>query len=251
MTNEYPPPADGHPVHATPADGYPAQTTPADGHPVHATPADGYPVYAAPADGHPVYPPPADGYPVYPPPAGGYPVYAAPADGQSVYAGQPYPPPPMYPVYPPRPVNTRPGTMLAAGVLGFVQAGITGVPTFMLTLVLSSVQAVNPGAQLGLLWGAVVAQFVAFGLLIAGSVQMVAGTSRVMYLVAVTMEILLSVYWAVCMGLLFEDTSRVWSVLVGNQEIVFAVFYAVMPVIGLALAASSGPGEYVAARRSR
>jgi hypothetical protein len=165
--------------------------------------------------------------------------YPPPADGYPVYAGQPYPPPPMYPVYPPRPVNQRPGTMLAAGVLGFVQAGITAMPTIMLTLVLSSVETVDPDAQLGLLWGAVVVQFVAFGLLIAGSVQMVGGTSRVMYIVAVAMEILLSVYWAVCMGLLFEDTTRVWSVLVGNPVIVFAVFYAVMPVIGLALAASA------------
>jgi hypothetical protein len=176
----------------------------------------------------------------YPPPAHGYPVYA----------GQPYPPP-MYPMYPPMPVNTRPGTMLAAGVLGFVQAGITAAPTIMLTLVLSSVQAVDPSSHLGLLWGAVVAQFVGFGLLIAGSVQMVSGTSRAMYLVAVTLEILLSVYWAVCMGLLFEDTSKLWSVLVANPVILFAVFYAVIPVVGLCLAASNGPGEHLAARRAR
>jgi len=179
--------------------------------------------------------------------------YPPPADGYPVYAGQPYQPypPPMYPMYPPMPVNTRPGTMVAAGVIGFVQAGITAAPTIMLTLVLSSVQAVDPSSHLGLLWGAVVAQFVGFGLLIAGSVQMVSGTSRTMYLVAVALEILLSVYWAVCMGLLFEDTSRLWSVLVANPVILFAVFYAVMPVIGLCLAASNGPGEHVAARRAR
>lgn len=180
--------------------------------------------------------------------------YPPPPDGYPVYAGQPYPqpyppqyPPPMYPY----PVNTRPGTMVAAGVLGFVQAGVTAVPTLMLTLVLSSVQAANPGAHVDLLWGAVLAQFVGFGLLIAGAVQMVSGSSRTMYLVAVTLEILLSVYWAVCIGLLFNDTTKVWSVLVGNPVIVFAVFYAVMPVIGLCLAASTGPGEHLAARRAR
>ncbi|GAB3904941.1 hypothetical protein ACFQ1S_31980 [Kibdelosporangium lantanae] len=180
----------------------------------------------------------------YPPPADGYPVYA----GQPYQPYQPYPP---YPVYPPPPVNTRPGTMLAAGVLGFVQAGLTLAPTFVLMLVLSSVEAVNPQAHLDLLWGAVIAQFVGFGLLVAGSVQMVSGTSRAIYLVAVTLEILLSVYWAVCIGLLFEDTAKVWSVLVTNPVILFAAFYGVIPVIGLCLAASNGPGEHLAARRAR
>jgi hypothetical protein len=184
-----------------------------------------------------------DEHPQDPPPAG-YPVYAA--TGQPVPYG--YPPQqqpngyPVYPMYPPPYVlvqpDSRPGSLVAGGVLGYVQAGITAIPTIMLTFALTNMT--RHVARIELLWTADILQFVGIFLLILGSTQMVMATSRAVFIAGVLLEIGLTVYWAVCFGVLFEDAASWWS-MVGSQLIVFSLLFGILPVIGLILAVVAEP----------
>jgi hypothetical protein len=174
-------------------------------------------------------------------PGYGYP--QTPPAGQPVYAGQPYPQ--QQPGYGPAPIE-KPGAITGAAVLGFIQAGLTLISTIIFTMGLINAGSVTSG--LGEMWVVDIAQFAGVILLILGSVQLIGGTSRTMYLVATGLEIAVSLYWAIRFGALpTEGINAVENF--RNSLVVIAVGFVIMPVIGLILAAGSGPGRYIAAKQ--
>jgi hypothetical protein len=183
--------------------------------------------------------PPAPGYG----PPSGYP--QTPPGGQPVYAGQPYP---QGGGYGPAPIE-KPGTITGAAVLGFIQAGITLIATIILAMSLMNVSSVTTDG-LAEPWIVTIAQFVGVVLLIFGAVQLIGGSSRTLYLVATGLEVALSLYWAIRFG--SADALGISAVEnFRNSLILIAVGFAIMPVIGLILAAGSGTGNYIAAKRTR
>lgn len=136
----------------------------------------------------------------------------------------------------------KPGTVTGAAVLGYIQAGITLITTGIIFFGLVSTGGTVEGWLIGL------AQLAGIVLLIFGSVQLMSGTARTIYVAGAALEILISLYYLV----------RVLAVDTGGFEIaedvqgglaVIAVFFAIMPAIGLILALGSGTSEYLRMRR--
>jgi hypothetical protein len=176
-------------------------------------------------------------------PGYGYP--QTPPGGQPVYAGQPYPQ--QQAGYGPGPIE-KPGTITGAAVLGFIQAGLTLISTILLAVGLMNAQSI-PGASTGEPWAVTIAQFIGIVLLIVGAVQLLGGSSRGLFLIATGLEVALSLYWAIRFGL--TDTAGIEAIEnFRNSLIIIAVGFAIMPVIGLILAAGSGPGRYIQAKRA-
>jgi hypothetical protein len=189
--------------------------------------------------------PPVPGYGQQP----GYP--QTPPGGQPVYAGQPYPQGQGQNHgggYGQQAPLEKPGTITGAAVLGFIQAGITLIATIILAMGLMNAGSVTDG--LAEPWVVTIAQFVGVILLIFGSVQLIGGSNRNLYLIAVGLEIVISLYWAIRFGA--ADTAGLAAIEnFRNSLILIAVGFVIMPVIGLILAAGSGTGRYIAAKRGR
>ena len=184
--------------------------------------------------------PPGDEVPVYPSTPADNP-YASPQYGG--YPGYGYPPPPGYGFPPPGfgypavpPGERRPGTLLASAVLGYVSAGLLILAGILLFDGASLVHDIDK--QTGLSHDSVTtelvldgfADLVAAGLLIAGAVVMASGRrhGRVLYSFGAGIVIVESIYW---MARWADDLPYL---------IVYALLFAALSVVGLALAWTAG-----------
>lgn len=166
------------------------------------------------------------------PPAGSYAAYPQPGG---------YPPAPPYAsAYgPPAPGEGRPGTLLAAAVLGYVTAALLIVAGLLLAFSVSLLDDLLDGnsftAEFTL---ACLANFAAAGLLIGGSVAMTARnrTGRRVYTAGAATVLALTVYWL----------AR-WAASTGREVlVVYGLFFATLAAIGLALAYVGGAGRWLA-----
>jgi U5 snRNP spliceosome subunit len=203
-----------------------------------------------PRDEVPVYPStPADNpYAAGAPQYGGYPAplgygYPPPGYGYPPPPGYGYPPPPGYGYPPPGfgdtvvpPDERRPGTLLASAVLGYVNAGLLILAGILLFDGASLVHDIDQ--QSGLSHDSVTtelvldgfANLIAAGLLIAGSVLMTGGRppGRAVYSVGGGIVIVESIYW---MARWADELPYL---------IVYALLFAALAVVGLALAWTAG-----------
>jgi hypothetical protein len=200
----------GHPGgEPTPADPYqgPPRTAPY-------TP----PTYGSGQPGSPVYP--TAGYPAPQPPANPY--------AQMPPYGYGYPP-----GYGPQPGDGRPGTTIAAAVLGYVGGGLLILAGVLLFFGASFVTSIDNASgndhggfagQLSLLG---VVNLVAAGLLIAGSVSLTGRSARgrSMYSIGAAIVVVLSVIWTAW-----------WADRSGGGVVVYALLFAAIVIVGLCLA---------------
>lgn len=201
--------------------GYPQ--TPGQGQPAQGYPQS--PPYGQPAQPYTQAPPsPPYGQPAPAYPYGGMP--AAPAE----YSSGPIP---------------RPGTVTAAAVLNYVQAGITLVPTVLFLSILVGLEA--GAGDAGLLWIAVVAQAIGAALLIVGGVQIMGGKARSFMIAGTALEIAISLYWVTMFAI---QTRGVEGAQYGTGMVVaFAIFFAIMPAISLILSLGAGTTQFLQSRR--
>lgn len=147
---------------------------------------------------------------------------------------------PANPAYRQNPLTTvRPGSATAAAVLGFVQAGLTLCTTIVILFVLASVPATVDTGELTLAWIVTIAQAAGAGMLIYGSVQLLGGVDRMIYLVAAGIEVAICLYYLV--RILSADVSDTLPSTVDGRPAlaVFPILFAAMPVVGLGLAATA------------
>jgi hypothetical protein len=136
--------------------------------------------------------------------------------------------------------TTRPGTVTAAAVLDFVQAGITLISSIIMMTVLGAVtSAANDESLAGidvdegmltLFWVLTVAGIIGAGLLIWAGVKALSGTAGNLMMIANGLQIVLGVVWLV-MGA------------------TIAIAFVIMPIIALVLS-MQGPAKQFAASRA-
>lgn len=216
-----------------PGGGYPQQSGGYPQTPGQGQPAQGYP------QGPPQSPPygqPAQGYPQSPPQ--GYP------QAQGYGAGMPSAPA----EYSAGPIP-RPGTVTAAAVLGYVQAGITLIPTvLMFGGAVSSDSGAAADAAVG--WILVLAQLAGAALLITGGVQIMGGKSRTLMLVGAGLEIAISLFWIIRFAAI--DSGGIDIIDQGKGVIIgFAIFFAIMPAISLIMSLGANTTQFLQSRRGQ
>jgi hypothetical protein len=136
---------------------------------------------------------------------------------------------------------TRPGTVTAAAVLSFVQAGITLICTIILMIGLGAITAASndetiagldvDGGMLALLWVAAIVALAGAGLLIWAGIKALSGTSGNLMLIANGLQIALCVFW-----------------LTQNGGII-AILLAVMPIIALVMMLGGPAKQFEASKR--
>lgn len=137
---------------------------------------------------------------------------------------------------------TRPGTVTAAAVLDFVQAGITLISSIiMMTVVGAVTSAANDESlagididegMLALFWVLTIAGIVGAGLLIWAGVKALAGTSGNLMMIANGLQIVLGVVWLI----------------VGAP---IAIAFLIMPIIALVLSMQAPAKQFEASRSGR
>ena len=169
---------------------------------------------------------------------------------------QPYGQQPAFPEYPQHggmppeqaPMG-KPGTITAAAVLGYVQAGITLIPTILLFAGLVAVSG-QAGGEVVLGWLIVLAQLAGCVLLIFGGVKLMAGTTRTPYVVAVVLELVICVYYLISI-VVSDDAGLEFAKDMKAAAMVFPVVFAIMPVIGLVMVLGGTGAQWLAARSGR
>jgi len=160
-----------------------------------------------------------------------------PGDFNQGYGGMP----PAPPEYSSGPV-TRPGTVTAAAVLAFVQAGITLICTVIMMIGLGSLSEAeasiggldfDDGMVAGL-WIVTLAGLVGSGLLIWGGVKAMSGTAGQILIIAAALQILLCIVWLAAFG--------------GG---IVAILLVVMPIITLVMSLGAPAKQFEASRRGR
>jgi hypothetical protein len=137
---------------------------------------------------------------------------------------------------------TRPGTVTAAAVLAFVQAGITLICAIITMGILGAVSDANntsvggmdvnvDGGVLTMLWILTILSIAGSGALIWAGVQAIGGKSGNLLVIVSAAEIVLSIIWLV-MGF-------------G----IFPILLAIMPIISLILMLGAPAKQFVASRR--
>lgn len=214
----------GYPQGGVPQ-GYPQ--TPGQGQP-----AQGYP--QSPPYGQPAQQP---GYPQSPPygqPAPQYPYGSMPA-APAEYSGGPIP---------------RPGTVTAAAVLGYVQAGITLIPTVLMLAGLVNEGGGGEDAAFG--WIIVLAQIAGAALLITGGVQIMGGKSRALMVAAAGIELAVCLGWIVRVALIESSGVGADVIDAGKGVLIgFAIFFAIMPTISLVMSLGASTTQFLESRRGR
>lgn len=198
----------------------------------------GYP--QSPAQGFPQAP----GYPQSPAqgfPQAGYP--QAPGYPQQGYGGMPPAPPEHTP-------PSRPGTIMAAAVLGYVQAGITLIPTILLIAGLGAASDVGDTGEVVLGWLVMLAQLAGVVLLILGGVKLAGGTTRNIYVAGAALELVICVYYLIRI-VAADDAGLEFAEDMKAAATIFPLFFAIMPVIGLAMALGGAGAQWLASRTSR
>jgi hypothetical protein len=149
--------------------------------------------------------------------------------------------PPAPPEYTGGPV-ARPGSVTAAAVLGFVQAGLTIISTIILLIGLAAVQDVVNDAEtingvdvggggLAMLWIAGFVGLIGAGLLIWGAVKALGGTAGNLLVIAAALQIVLCVFW------LIEGAG------------IIPILLIVMPIIALVMSLGSAAKQYEASKK--
>jgi hypothetical protein len=191
---------------------------------------------------------PAQGYPQSPPygqPAQGYPQsnpYGQPAPSYQ-YGNMPAAPA----EYSSGPIP-RPGTVTAAAVLGYVQAGITLIPTILMLAGLVSDDASGAAADAALGWVIVLAQIAGAALLIAGGVQIMGGKSRTLMVAGAGLELAISLFWIIRVAAI--DSEGVDVIDAGKGVIIgIAIFFAIMPTISLVMSLGASTTQFLQSRR--
>jgi hypothetical protein len=147
----------------------------------------------------------------------------------------------------PMPVQ-KPGAVTGAAVLAFIQAGITLITTGIIFFGLIGTASADVDQTMG--WVVAIAQLAGLILLIVGAVQLMSGSSRVMYLVAVILELVICGYYLV--QILGADAGGISALEdMKGAATVIPIVFAVMPLIGLFLALGSATGNYIQAKRGR
>ena len=193
----------------------------------------------------PSYPPSPYGSAPYGHPRYGYPGYGYPGYG---YPGYGYPWAPFEP-----PGSRRPGQVIAAAVLAFVQAAITAVATFYVFVLASFVDLTN-GQSGGRVpadvrelatEGRVIAVVQLFGLvaLVVGGIVALVRRGRPAWWVlvaALALQVVLAGYWLVRLSVLAGEVRSGSSPT--TAFVILALFFAAMPATGLGLACT-GPAR--------
>jgi hypothetical protein len=176
----------------------------------------------------------------------GPPVYGPPAYGAVPY-GSPYPPQPYghpAPWYPPQPPR-RPGQLITAAVLAFVQAAMVLIASLYVWFFASLADFVVQESQGGFsaatadalaTEGTVVAivQLVSFVLLVGAGIRALNARTRgawLLLVVAHVVQVLLSVYWAVRLSVLLDGAGAEGA----GPLLVFTAFFAAGPVVAIGL----------------
>lgn len=138
----------------------------------------------------------------------------------------------------------RPGTVTAAAVLAFIQAGITTITTILVLAGASQVE----GGEAALAWLVGLVQVAGVVLLIWGGVQFTQGKGRTLLVVACLVELAICVYYLI--NFLVVETGNI-DVLEGAKAflIAVAIFFAIMPTISLVLALGGSANQYLDAKR--
>ncbi|GGS37975.1 hypothetical protein [Actinokineospora fastidiosa] len=170
--------------------------------------------------------PQAPGYPTTPP--GGVPPYG------SMPAAPPEHAPP-----------TRPGTIMTAAVLGYVQAGITLITSIILIAGLGAASDADGGVVLGVL--VVLAQLAGCVLLILGGVKLAGGVTRTPYLIGAGLELAICLYYLISI-LAVDDGGFEFVEDMKALATIFPLFFAIMPAIGLAMALGGSGAQWLASR---
>ncbi len=213
-----------------PGGGYPQQSGGYPQTPGQGQPAQGYPQsppYGQPAQGYPQSPP--QGYPQAP----GYGAGMPPAPAE--YSAGPIP---------------RPGTVTAAAVLAYVQAGITLIPTVIMLAGAFSSDTSGAASDAAMGWIILIAQLVGAALLIVGGVKIMVGKITNVLDVGAGLELAISVFWIIRVaaidsgGLDVIDTGK--GVIIG-----FAIFFAIMPAISLIMSLGANTTQFLQSRRGQ
>jgi hypothetical protein len=191
-------------------------------------------------------PPPSYGSPYGPPvygqPAYGPPTYGAPQYGPPPYAG--YPPAYGYPApwAPPR----RPGQLITAAVLAFVQGGLVLIASLYVWFFASVADLALQGTSGSFAPGPVdalategttlaIVQILSFVLLVVGGIRALnartQGAWRLL-LVSHAVQVALAVYWAVRLSMIFDDVPGPDG---EGPLVAFTVFFAAGPLVAIGL----------------
>src|SRR5262245_46835170 len=149
--------------------------------------------------------------------------------------------PPAPPEYTGGPMQ-RPGSVTAAAVLAFVQAGLTIICTIVLMIGLAAVSGAVGDAEsiggvdvdegmLAVLWILAIVGLVGAGLLIWGGAKALSGTAGQLLVIAAAVQIVLCIVW-----------------LAGFSGGIIAILLVVMPIITLVMALGSASKQYEASR---
>jgi hypothetical protein len=144
----------------------------------------------------------------------------------------------------------RPGSVMAAAVLAYVQAGITSITTILAFIGLASGDISGGDLILELL--VAIAQAVGIALLIMGGVQFAAGKSRNLLVAGCALELAICLYYLI--RFLTVDTDGVDQQLVNAATgvmIFIVVFFATMPTISLIISLGSSSTQFLESRRAR
>lgn len=136
---------------------------------------------------------------------------------------------------------TRPGTVTAAAVLAFVQAGLTLICAVIVMIGLGAVTAANNDESIGglevdegmlaLLWVATIVGLAGAGLLIWAGIKALSGTSGNLMIIAAGLQILLCIFWLIQGGGIVP------------------ILLAIMPIIALVMMLGAPAKQFEASKR--
>ncbi|MCT2581723.1 hypothetical protein [Actinophytocola gossypii] len=138
----------------------------------------------------------------------------------------------------------RPGVATTAGVLAYVQAGITAITTILVWTGVPNLE----GTALLIQLMVALAQTAGVVLLILGGLQLMSGKSRTLLVVAAIVEIAICLFYMIVYSTLdsggIDMLEGAKAVLIGS-----AIFFAIMPVIALVMAMNAQTTQFLQSRR--
>jgi hypothetical protein len=149
--------------------------------------------------------------------------------------------------YTPSPIP-RPGSVTAAAVLAYVQAGITAITTIILFALLGSGDVGGGAVAVGVL--VAVAQTAGVALLIIGGVQLASGKSRTLLIAGCALELVICLYYLISF-LVAPTTVLDEQGLDAAQGVFYVLFLAAMPTISLIISLGSNAMRFLQSRRAR
>ncbi|WP_436498114.1 hypothetical protein [Actinokineospora sp. HUAS TT18] len=182
----------------------------------------------------------------------GFPPY--PHDYQQNYAPQGYPQAgyqqfgglPMAPAEAGHVRVARPGVAVSAAVLAFVQAGLTAISTLGVLAIAGDMRE----GTMGVVGGLAAAQFVGLLLLILGGVMLLQGKDRIALTVGNALQLALCLTYLVLINAV-PDVDPEDPEGARAAVILFAIFFATMPMISLVQSLTTSVSSWMGAQRGR